>query len=61
MNGKEAHIMDINVGDTVLVELVVKQIIENEKGVSYHVGIPGGFLTDITVSEERIKDLTPRE
>ena len=53
--------MDINVGDTVLVELVVKQIIENDKGVSYHVGIPGGFLTDITVSEERIKDLTPRE
>ena len=53
--------MDINIGDTVLVELVVKQIIEDEKGVSYYVGIPGGFLSDIKVTEQRIKDLTPRE
>jgi hypothetical protein len=48
--------MEINVKDKVLVELEVKQIIEDSLGVSYAVCVPGGWST-ICVPESLIEDV----
>jgi len=50
--------MEIFAGDKVLVELVVKRVIEDTSGISYDVVNEDGFIC-LNVGIEQIKDVEP--